>query len=178
MENVNEVTPDLKKKKRRRGWLIAGIVLLALAVTFFILLLTGQKEKQLNVTGDPVKDSNIVVELVSTDPAKVKEYLGFVVTEYADPAKMAQFKTALESAVASMALKVSGNPEKDALVFTSVAFLEVNNQDVCINKAMEFLGNAMSDPLYLNDSVKMSEFRSHLDLKLSNEGMSLSDLGF
>ena len=178
-EKIIEIAPDQKKKmKRRRRWLIAGIVIVALASVFFILLLTGQKDKQLNVTGDPAKDSKIVTELVSSDPAKVKEYLGFVVTEYAEPAKMDQFKTALESAVSSMVLKVSGDPQKDALVFTNVAFLEVNNQDVCINKAMEFLANAMSDPIYQNDAVKMAEFRAQLDLVLNNEGMSLSDLGF
>lgn len=182
-EQIIETTVDVEKKKKRlRKWIIAGVSVLAVIATFFILLFSTQKETKLHVTGDPIKDSQIVLELFSSDPAQVKVYLGYVEHEYndPDPAKKEKFMQLIEENVDSLVLTPSGNPVKDALVFTNVAFLMVHDEkrDICINKAMEFLNKVMSDPIYQNDTTKMGEFRRRLDFELYQEGMSLSDLGF
>lgn len=167
----------MKLKKSTKIWIIIGSIVVALGLTFVIMLFSSQKEKQLHTTGDPIKDSKAVMELLVKTPEKVKEYLGFVVTEYTDPAKTESFKQALETAVQETTLTVSGDPIKDAAVFVSVAFLEVNNIEVCQLKAMEFLEMAAQDSAYVTNSEKRDSFKAQLDTLLNNEGMSLSDLG-
>ena len=164
-------------KKSTKVLIIVGSIIAALGITFVIMLFSGQKETKLNVTGDPVKDVKVITDLLTTNPSGVKNYLDLVGREYTDPAKTASFRTELENATKSINLKVFGEPDMDAQVFVNIAFLEVNNMEVCQAKAMEFLEMVQADQVYQNDSLRMASFKSSLDTLLNNEGMSLSDLG-
>lgn len=167
----------MKLKKSTKIWIIICSIVVALGLTFVIMLFSSQIEPERHTTGDPMKDSKAVMELLLNTPEKVKEYLGFVVMEYTDPAKTESFKQALETAVQEVQLTVSGDPMKDASIFVNVAFLEVNNFEVCQVKAMEFLEMAAQDTVYVTDSEKRDSFKAQLDTLLNNEGISLSDLG-